>query len=227
MQCGSRELRDTDQYPRLVSVNDATNNDEQTSRALILKSALTEIEKSGIVGMRLSAVAEGAFVSIPLISRHFGGRDGLLAAVLGDWYENFVFRYRGLVDNWLETSESITHEEFVLLSPKPGDASWKKDREFRLKVLAASLENPQLRARITEITREVYKWVVDVIEHGIPKLPEADRHFDKRIFTLLLFNTMFIFSDMLEESISDVEYHGFMVDLFRASSWYRSSQRDI
>ena len=210
----------------IVLLDAASSSEPEDSRALITRSALIEIENSGIVGMRLSAVAEGAHVSIPLISRHFGSRDGLLASVLGDWFESFVFRYRALVEDWLESSESITIEEFAQLAPKPDDHGWKKDRDFRLKVLAASLENEELRRRITDVTREGHRWMAEMVERGRPKLPPSDRHFDARIFTVLLFNTMFIFNDMLADSrIADAEYQSFMIDLLRASSRHRASEQ--
>lgn len=210
----------------IVLHDDASQSEPEDSRTLITRSALTEIENSGIVGMRLSAVAEGAHVSIPLISRHFGNRDGLLAAALGDWFKSFVFRYRQLVEDWLDSAEAITIEEFAQLAPKPDDDVWRKDRDFRLKVLAASLENEELRRRITEVTREGHRWMAEMVERGRPKLPPSDRHFDARIFTVLLFNTMFIFNDMLDDSrISSDEYQSFIIDLFRASSHHRASEQ--
>ncbi len=66
----------------------------------------------------------------------------------------------------------------------------QKDREFRLKVLATALESPQLKKRVCETTREAHAWMNLTIDAAIPKLPEDDRHFDRRLFTLLLFNTM-------------------------------------
>jgi len=57
------------------------------------------------------------------------------------------------------------------------------------------------------------------IDAAIPKLPEDDRHFDRRLFTLLLFNTMYVFNDALaHESICDGDYSEFLVGLIRASS---------
>lgn len=50
----------------------------------ILVSARREIERNGIVGLRVADVATGANVSLTQIYRYFGDRDGLLARVLGD-----------------------------------------------------------------------------------------------------------------------------------------------
>lgn len=192
---------------------------EKTARQYILESARKEIDLNGILGMRLSAVAKGANVSIPLISRHFGGRDGLLAQVLGDWYADFVQSYQSMVDAWLDSAEMVTLEQFAMLSPKPSNPEYRKAREFRLQVLATAVENPLLRARISQITTQTHEWMLGVIRRGKAKMPLRDRNFDDRIFSLLLFNTMYVFTDLVEGiSVGDKEYSQFLVNLIRASS---------
>ena len=192
---------------------------DPTTRENILASARAEIDRYGIIGLRLSAVAEKAQVSVPLIYKYFEDRDGLLAVVLGDWYEEFVFQYRSMIDNWIDGATQISLEEFAQLSPKPGAGARQKDREFRLKVLATALENPQLRLRVSKITNEAHNWSEQTMDRAIPKLPEPDRHFDRRLFSWLLFNTMYVFHDMLDSKpIEDEEYISFLVNLIRASS---------
>ena len=192
---------------------------DQSTKERILDAARRTIDRDGIIGLRVTDVASGAQVSVPLIYRYFVDRDGLLAAVLGEWYEEFTHRYRSMIDMWLETSPSITIEQFAHLSPKPRAGEVQKDREFRLKVLATALENPRLRERVRESTRDAYAWMNSTIDLAIPKLPEEDRHFDRRLFTLLLFNTMYVFHDALDqEPVSDEAYIEFLVGLIRASS---------
>lgn len=192
---------------------------DPVTRERILKSAWTEIDQNGIIGLRLTSVAAEAEVSVPLIYKYFQDRDGLLAVVLGDWYEDFVFRYKSVVDLWIDTAEAITLEEFAQLSPKPKAGAMQKDREFRLKVLATSLENPQLYARVKKITNEAHKWGDSTMDRAIPKLPQKDRHFDRRIFSWMLFNTMYVFHDMLDTAlIDDHDYVDFLVRLVRSSS---------
>ena len=54
---------------------------------------------------------------------------------------------------------------------------------------------------------------------GIPKLPEDDRYFDRQVFTLLMFNIMYVFHDALDqEPVNDEDYSKFLVGLIRASS---------
>ena len=192
---------------------------DPTTRENILASARAEIDQYGIIGLRLSAVAEKAQVSVPLIYKYFEDRDGLLAVVLGDWYEGFVFQYRSMIDNWIDSAEQISLEQFAQLSPKPGAGAMQKDREFRLKVLATALENPQLHKRIRHLTNEAHAWGEATMDRAIPKLPEPDRNFDRRFFSWLLFNTMYVFHDMLDSKpIEDEEYISFLVNLIRASS---------
>ncbi len=194
-------------------------NGDPATRELILKSARSEIDQYGIIGLRLSSVAEKAQVSVPLIYKYFEDRDGLLAVVLGDWYEEFVFRYRAMIDGWIDSASRITLEEFAQLSPKPQAGAMQKDREFRLQVLATALENPQLHRRIKALTIDAHAWSSTAIDRVIPKLPESDRHFDRRFFSLLLFNTMYVFYDLLDtERIDDEQYISFLVHLVRASS---------
>jgi AcrR family transcriptional regulator len=192
---------------------------DPATRELILKCATAEIDAYGIIGLRLSSVAQKAQVSVPLIYKYFNDRDGLLAVVLGDWYEKFVFRYRTMVDTWIDAATTITLEEFAQLSPKPQAGAMQKDREFRLQVLATALENPQLHHRIKGLTVDAHAWGNATMDRAIPKLPESDRHFDRRFFSLLLFNTMYVFYDLLDaERIDDEQYNSFLVHLVRASS---------
>jgi AcrR family transcriptional regulator len=192
---------------------------DPATRELILKCATAEIDAYGIIGLRLSSVAQKAQVSVPLIYKYFDDRDGLLAVVLGDWYEEFVYRYRATIDGWIDSASRITLEEFAQLSPKPQAGAMQKDREFRLQVLATALENPQLHHRIKALTIDAHAWSTTAIDRVIPKLPESDRHFDRRFFSLLLFNTMYVFYDLLDtERIDDEQYNSFLVHLVRASS---------
>lgn len=196
-----------------------TFNGDPITRDVILASARAEIDQYGIIGLRLTSVAEKAKVSVPLIYKYFEDRDGLLAVVLGDWYEEFAFRYRSTVDTWIDNASSITLEEFAQLSPKPRAGAMQTDREFRLKVLATALENPQLHLRVSKITNEAHAWGERTMDRAIPKLPEPDRYFDRRLFSWLLFNTMYVFHDMLEgDPIDDEAYTEFLVKLIRASS---------
>ncbi len=191
----------------------------ESTKERILASARELIDRDGTIGLRVTDVAAGANVSVPLIYRYFIDREGLLAAVLGDWYDEFTTRYRAMIDNWIDSAPTITLEEFAQLSPKPKAGDNQKDREFRLKVLTTALENSRLRERVRATTRDSHQWLDSVLERGIPKLPEDDRYFDRQIFTLLLFNVMYVFHDILDrDPVNDEDYVTFLVGLIRASS---------
>ena len=68
-----------------MSTNQSTR--VRQARESILRSARREIERNGILGLRVADVAEGANCSVTQIYRYFTNRDGLLAQVLGDIYE--------------------------------------------------------------------------------------------------------------------------------------------
>ena len=198
---------------------------ENETRARIIANAIGEIDEFGILGLRMSRIAKNAGVTIPLISKYFGGRDGLLAVALGDWYENFVTQFREPIDTWIDTSEKLTLEEYAILAPKPKQNEYRKTREFRLQVLAVAIENKELGDRIRKITSDAYAWTNDAVRRGREKLPADDRNFDERIFSLLLFNVMYVFTDLVStEAINDVEYSRFIVDLVRASSLHRGER---
>ena len=198
---------------------------ENETRARIIANAIGEIDEFGILGLRMSRIAKGAGVTIPLISKYFGGRDGLLAVALGEWYENYVTQFRESIDTWIDSSDNVTLEEFAILAPKPKQNEYRKTREFRLQVLAVAIENKELGDRIRKITSDAYAWTNDAIRRGREKLPADDRNFDERIFSLLLFNVMYVFTDLVStEEINDVEYSRFIVDLVRASSLHRGER---
>ena len=72
---------------------------ETTSEKLILESARGELAERGILGLRVASVARNAHCSITNIYRYFGDRDGLLARVLGDMYEEITLR---AVENFMD-----------------------------------------------------------------------------------------------------------------------------
>ena len=159
-----------------MAVNNFSN--EPDSKTRILESARTEILKNGIIGMRVSDVARGADTSITLIYRYFVDRNGVLARVLGDMYD-----------------------------------------DFRLQVLATALENPELNERIKAVTTSTYRWMRDTIEANRHKLPVEERGFDARFMTVIMFNLMFVYYDLVDEDkISADDYRAMLVNQIRNSA---------
>ena len=199
-----------------MAVNNFSNEPDSKSR--ILESARTEILKNGIIGMRVSDVARGADTSITLIYRYFVDRNGVLARVLGDMYDEFRLSFQTKVEAWLAVNDSLSLKDFARLMPNPAEET-KHARDFRLQVLTTALENPELSERIKAVTTSTYRWMRDTIEANRHKLPPAERGFDARFMTVIMFNLMFVYYDLVDEDkISADDYRAMLVNQIRNSA---------
>jgi AcrR family transcriptional regulator len=188
------------------------------SRQRILQATRARIKQDGIIGLRVSDVSNDAETSITLIYKYYRDRDGLLAQVLGDMYSEFRAAFHAKIEDWLATKDSLTLEEFVYLMPNPEEET-KYARDFRLQVLATALENPALHARIKSETTNMYRWMRDTIEANRHKLPEADRGFDARFLTVIMFNIMFVYYDLVDDDkLSADDYRAMLVNQIRNSA---------
>ena len=199
-----------------MGVNNFNNGTDSKER--ILESARTEILKNGIIGMRVSDVAKGADTSITLIYRYFVDCNGVLARVLGDMYDEFRMSLQTKVDAWLAVNDSLSLEDFARLMPNPAEET-KHARDFRVQVLATALENPELNERIKAVTTTTYRWMRDTIEANRHKLPVEERGFDARFMTVIMFNLMFVYYDLVDEDkISADDYRAMLVNQIRNSA---------
>ena len=199
-----------------MSVNNFNNGTDSKKR--ILDSARKEILEKGIIGMRVQDVAKGADTSITLIYRYFVDRNGVLARVLGDMYDDFRLSFQTKVEAWLAVNDSLSLEDFARLMPNPAEES-KHARDFRLQVLATALENPELNERIKAVTTSTYRWMRDTIEANRHKLPAEERGFDARFMTIIMFNLMFVYYDLVDEDkISADDYRAMLVNQIRNSA---------
>ena len=197
-------------YAKLVNGSD--------SRERILQATRARIKQDGILGLRVADIANDAETSITLIYKYYRDRDGLLAQVLGDMYDEFRSNFQNKVEGWLAINPTLTLEEFVCLLPNPEEET-KHARDFRLQVLATALENPELHEQIKSVTTSTYRWMRDTIEANRHKLPEEDRGFDIRFMTLTMFNIMFVYYDLVDEDkISADDYRAMLVNQIRNSS---------
>ena len=199
-----------------MSVNNFNNGTDSKKR--ILDSARKEILEKGIIGMRVQDVAKGADTSITLIYRYFVDRNGVLARVLGDMYDDFRMSFQTKVETWLAVNDSLSLEDFARLMPNPAEET-KHARDFRLQVLATALENPELNERIKAVTTSTYRWMRDTIEANRHKLPAEERGFDARFMTIIMFNLMFVYYDLVDEDkISAEDYRAMLVNQIRNSA---------
>ena len=196
----------------------STTSSLPDSKSRILESARAELNSQGILGLRVSEVAKNADTSITLIYRYFTDRDGLLARVLGDMYDEFRITFQNKVNQWLAITDEITIEQFVCLMPNPAEET-KHARDFRVQVLATALENPELHKSIKDETTNMYRWMRDTIEANRHKLPVEDQGFDIRFFTVIMFNIMFVYYDLVDEDkISADDYRAMLVNQIRNSA---------
>jgi AcrR family transcriptional regulator len=203
-------------YICYMSVNNFNNGTDSKKR--ILDSARKEILEKGIIGMRVQDVAKGADTSITLIYRYFVDRNGVLARVLGDMYDDFRLSFQTKVEAWLAVNDSLSLEDFARLMPNPAEET-KHARDFRLQVLATALENPELNERIKAVTTSTYRWMRDTIEANRHKLPAEERGFDARFMTVIMFNLMFVYYDLVDEDkISADDYRAMLVNQIRNSA---------
>ena len=189
----------------------AKNSD--STKARILASARQEFEANGILGLRVADVAERADCAVSLIYRYFIDRDGLLAQLLGDLYDEGSKINLEDAAVILNSDGPLSVDDILDVTPMPGSAEQLAFRTWRVQILAASTTNPALRTRIEETTRNVRKTLGEMIANVKSRLP-AEAKFDDRVYTILLFNTFFVYNDLLgEDGVSDEDYRNLLRDL--------------
>lgn len=181
---------------------------ETDSVSRIRRSALAEIQRSGILGLRLADVAAGADVSVPLIYKYFGDRDGLIGDVLGEVIERHFGEELSAIRRLLEQVTAQTVLEDVLpLMPRPDDA-WRRERRWlRLEAKAASQEIPALRVRISSAMSNVERATVDLVEKSRKLSGNTSLVPAKTVaWMLIAFSDGFTNNDLNEEPITNSDY---------------------
>ncbi|MFZ9445709.1 MAG: TetR/AcrR family transcriptional regulator [Ilumatobacteraceae bacterium] len=189
----------------------------QESEEMILRSARCEIERVGILGLRVADVASGANSSISQIYRHFKNRDGLLARVLGDMYDEFTL---DVVRNYLarlEGKNPLTVDALVDAIPLQFGAGSMRSQELRLQVLAVSTTNEALRLRLERCTSLlVAEWnaALDWIESRMAPGESLDR----RVFLMVLALQNPYYRALLgEQGFTEDEYRDFLREKMRVT----------
>lgn len=187
---------------------DSTPEDDPRSR--ILRSARAEIEKHGILGLRVADVAANAHYSVSIIYRYFGDRDGLLAQVLGDLYEEILERVSSRTAQNIPSEGPVTIDQILALAPLPSDVHEGSDPRIRLQILAVAATNPVLENRLKEIAQRRYQAMLDLARALKARLPE-DQPFDERVFTIMVVNQLLYYNTLLGDlAVTDDEYYNFL-----------------
>jgi AcrR family transcriptional regulator len=134
-----------------------------SSRERIKMAARRELSDSGILGLRMEVVAEKAEVSVPLIYKYYGNRDGLLTEVLSELYDGDSYAKLAAYADVFEQMENPTADDIAILFATVQQGFRSLDRWKRLQILAASAEIPELRARLAAIHLDQQQRVIDFL----------------------------------------------------------------
>jgi AcrR family transcriptional regulator len=188
------------------------NKDRQAVEQAIIDSARREIETNGILGLRVADVAAGAHYSLTQVYRYFGDRDGLLARVLGDLYDEILTRTHEGYMAQMRTLNVITLDDIVNSLPTVSKPQAMLVQEIRLQILATSVKNVELRERIEDISRDMYQRWESGLDYIESKL-EPGLEIDRRVFTIMLIVQMMYYRTLLGDiGFSDDEYRDFVRD---------------
>lgn len=185
-----------------------------TSRMRIIAAAREQIETKGIMGLRVQDVADTAAVSVPLIYKYFGDRDGLLAQTLASMYDEFILRQIDGARVYFRSLENPTLENVadMLAITRQGDRAFQ--RGINLQIMAASMEIPALRAHLGIIQMAIIEQLSTFIDEVQMRLM-GKINAPSRSLALLVrsFTYGFALNDILEEvdaSVDDAEYINLM-----------------
>ena len=176
---------------------------------------LAEIEKNGIVGLRVANIAKQAGVSVPLVYKLFGDREQLLATVLSESIETFYLTDINNIRALVENSESnITVELLLQALPMPSDAFRLKQRKLRMLIFAASYESPKLRKAVGKAQQTIQHATRDLIQL-IRERSGSKVNVDEDViaFAVQAFGFSFSIHDINpDKPLSDATYREFMTD---------------
>lgn len=185
-----------------------------TSRMRIMAAARNEVETKGIMGLRVQDVADSAGVSVPLIYKYFGDRDGLLAQTLSSMYDEFILRQIDAARTYFRSLEHPTLENVadMLAITRQGDRI--SQRAINLQIMAASMEIPALRAHLGVIQMAIIEQLSAFIDEVQMRLV-GKINAPSRPLALLVrsFTYGFALNDILDEvdaPVNDEEYINLM-----------------
>jgi AcrR family transcriptional regulator len=181
----------------------------------ILISARKEIEEQGILGLRIMDVARGAHASLSLIYKYFGSRDGLLARVLGDMYENIQASSLATYMHQLEGNDTLTVEDLVRALPQFDNEAFRLNQYARLQILATSIKNPDLRTRLELLTQNQLRTWREAIANLKSRMKPGEE-FDERFFLMILSTQSMYYRELLgETSFTKEEYTSYVLHILR------------
>ena len=181
----------------------------------ILISARREIEEQGILGLRIMDVARGAHASLSLIYKYFGSRDGLLARVLGDMYDEIQKTSLAAYMHQLSGNNNLTVEDLVRALPQFDNEAFRLNQHARLQILATSIKNPDLRTRLELLTQEQLRTWREAIANLKSRMKPGEE-FDDRFFLMILSTQSMYYRELLgETSFTKEDYTTYVLHILR------------
>jgi AcrR family transcriptional regulator len=188
---------------------------QASSEIAILASARNEIERVGILGLRVADVAHGANSSITQIYRFFKNRDGLLARVLGDMYDEFTAGAVAEYKSRLEGTDPLTVDALVNAIPLQFSVDNMRVQELRLQILAVSTTNESLKLRLEQCTQLLVKLWNEGLDEVEARMAPGE-NFDRRVFLMMLALQNPYYRALIgEHGFSEDEYREFLREKMR------------
>jgi AcrR family transcriptional regulator len=191
-------------------------SDTNDSLTAILTSARKEILSQGILGLRVADVASDANTSITQIYRFFRNRDGLLARVLGDIYDE---QSKMSVEQYLARlpqGSGITINDLVSAVPVVMTDEQIRFHELRLQILATSIHNKELNDRLKICSQNLFEiWRTGLDEIQARMAP--GEKFDERVFFMVFAQQNPYYRTLIDEKFfTPEEYKEFLIEKLRA-----------
>lgn len=172
-----------------------------SSRQRIIAAAREQVESKGILGLRVQDVATQAKVSVPLIYKYYGDRDGLLAEVLGEMFEEFVLEQIDASEAYIDALENPTVEDLLAVIALPHQDFRRPRRWQRMQILVASVEIPVLRQRLEVLQSHLQERLTAFMDNAQRRITGGNTPVSSAALALLLqsYGFGFVLNDLLEE----------------------------
>lgn len=186
-----------------------------SSRERIIAAARAEVEAKGILGLRVQDVAVNAKVSVPLIYKYFVDRDGLLAEVLGEMFEEFVLEQLDASEAYFNALEAPTVDDLLAVLALPQQDFRRPRRWQRMQILAASMEIPALRSRLSLVQNILHERLTAFMDLAVRRITQKDPVHSTSALAMLVqsYGFGFILNDLLEEGgggVTDEQFASLM-----------------
>ena len=183
---------------------------EMELRTRVLAAARQEVVDRGILGLRVANIARSAGCSITSMYRYFGSRDGVLAEVLLQLYEESFEAMYSVVLERLGGTGPVSVDDIVASIPMPFSATSHKEHQIRSQVLAVAGVNPILRAKLEESIQNRRRMLETVLDDLDGRLPAGVR-LNREVFTVLIFNLNFHYNDLMgDHAVTNEQYAGLL-----------------